>query len=238
MKNTCLLLFTDGREYLDKTLESFKRFLPWDFDDIILTDDSGNQRYQDSLYAKMEKFCDGPVTYLFHEERLGFARAIADTWKQIQPGIEWIFHLEDDYTLNRVLNLGDMIEIMKWNPHLVQLALMRQPWNEEEKRHGGIWQWHSTRGVEFTQKAMMGFASKPGARFEWYEHCGWMTTNPCLYPRWVADRGWPTDEGAGEGKMFRLMLQEDPQRRAAYFGNMQDRPMVEHIGHGRKGFGY
>lgn len=232
MRNTCLLIFTDGRDYIWPTLHSFAFLMRWKFDRIILTDDSANQEYHEKLLDKLRTFGNTGIEMRFNSQRLGFAQTIAGAWQNIPRSIEWIFHLEDDFVLKRDLDLGRMIDVMSANTYLVQLALVRQPWNEEEKKHGGIWQWHSTRGVDFFQKYM------PIGREPWFEHMGWFTTNPCLYPRWVVDHGWPCNEGAGEGKLMRELLAEDSARRAAYWGDMQDNPIVEHIGYGRKGFGY
>jgi hypothetical protein len=232
---TCLLIFTDGRDdYLERTFQSFSEKLDWQFDYVIMTDDSGDQGHADALKAKYKNFRGTEIWHRFNGERLGFARTIAEAWKAVPGDTEYVLHCEDDFLLNRYLDLGQMIEVMKLNPHLVQIALMRQPWNEEEKKHGGIWQWRSTLGVEFKQQSMM---SRFGDLY-WFEHCAWMTTNPCLYPRWVSNHGWPTDEGAGEGKIMRELLAEDPRRRSAYWGRMEDPPIVEHIGYGRKGTGY
>lgn len=39
---TCLLIFTDGRDdYLERTFQSFSEKLDWQFDYVIMTDDSG-----------------------------------------------------------------------------------------------------------------------------------------------------------------------------------------------------
>ena len=41
-----------------------------------------------------------------------------------------------------------------------------------------------------------------------------------------------------DDELMRELLEEDPKRRSAYYGHAGDRPLVEHIGIGRKGFEY
>jgi hypothetical protein len=234
----CLLVFTDGRDYIWETVQSFEAAIKDKFDYVFINDDSDSHAYRMRLHKHFNSFGGTPAAINSNPRRLGFAHNIAEAWKRIPPDVDYCFHLEDDFVAKKMIDIEEMAEVMNENPHLVQIALMRQPWSSEEKKYGGIVGYRSAQGVEFTEKSQeIMLRNKPWLS-HWYEHAGWLTTNPCLYPKWVADRGWPTDEGAGEGKMFRLLHEEDPRRRSAYWGRIADEPWVWHIGYGRNGYGY
>lgn len=195
--SVALLLISDGREeYLQATRRSAAVCLP-EFDQVVHIDDT-------------------------HHE-LGFAGAIQAGWDLIAT--DYVFHLEGDFTFNRPVPVDRMCEILAAYPHLVQLALLRQPWNPAERAAGGVWQQHPDSYTPWLQE--------PDA--EWLEHARFFTTNPCLYPRWVADRGWP-QVPQSEGLFGLRLFAEDPERRAAFWGNGEE--WVTHIGQERAGHGY
>jgi hypothetical protein len=112
-----LLVISDGREeYLHRTLESAREHLP-DPDVFIHVDD----RYH----------------------KLGFAGAIQKGWQlAVDAGVDWLIHLEQDFTFNQPVDVPAIVEVLDRHPHLVQMALLRQPWNRAEKAAGGIVQMH------------------------------------------------------------------------------------------------
>ncbi len=116
-----------------------------------------------------------------------------------------------------------MIAALDAHPHLVQTALLRGPVNERERAAGGVIEQHPD---EYVTVNWQGHA--------WREHRHNVTTNPCLWPRWVVERGWPLIDQS-EGHFGIQLFSEDPRRRAAYWGTGVD---VEHIGHERTGTGY
>lgn len=108
--------------------------------------------------------------------------------------------------------------------YLVQMALIRQPWNDEEKAAGGI---VALLPDVYEQQRAGGHA--------WREHRRHFTTNPCIYPRWVAERGWP-DRPESEGHFGIELLASNPAFRSGYWGEGEE--WVTHIGDVRTGHGY
>ena len=197
----CLLLIGDGRDaYRERTLASLFTALPA-FDDFVEIDD--------------------------REHRLGFAGAIQRGWDRVlQTGCEYVFHREADFTFNDEVPLLKMCGILKRDPRLVQIALLRQPWNEQEKAAGGIMQLHPE---DYTEQ-------RHGDAV-WTEHRRNFTTNPSIYRAKLCERGWP-QESESEGKFGLQLMAEDPEARFAFWGGKNDPPLVEHIGAERKGTGY
>lgn len=188
----------------------------------------GRDAYHDASLGSLEENLPDP-DYVIRvddpEHRLGFAGAIQAGWDRVlQTDAEWVWHGELDFTLNRPVPLDDMIAVLQGNRHLTQLALLRQPWNRAEKLAGGIWQQHPdsyTRHGTWPR--------------QWMEHARHWTTNPCLYPRWVAERGWP-QVPQSEGMFGLKLFAEDPARRAAYWGAGEE--WCTHVGQERAGTGY
>jgi hypothetical protein len=114
---------------------------------------------------------------------------------------------------------------MDTHPHLVQMALLRQPWNEHERAAGGIVQMYP----EDYEPRM----DLQGC--QWLEHRRHFTTNPSLVPTWVLRSGWPSPPES-EGRFGINLFASDPKLRAGYWGDGSE--WVEHIGRQRVGVGY
>lgn len=216
-----LLVITDGRQdCLRRTLESFELSVDTAVIDqrVVVNDCTENPeftRWVDTLGF------DHHLRPL--QQRRGFAGAIAAGWAMVGD-TDYVFHLEDDFVLQRHVDLKLMMEVLGERPRLAQMALRRQAWNEDEIRAGGVVEFRPSEFVDCTDR---------GA--DWLEHRCFFTTNPSLLPGWVVARGWPQVQYS-EG-VFSLSLLEDPQVACAYWGRRQDPPWVHHIGV-RAGVGY
>lgn len=169
---------------------------------------------------------DAVVTIDDREHSLGFAGAIAEGWDAVlTSGCDWCFHLELDFVFHRPVEIDRMIGVLEARPHLAQMALKRQPWNDAERQAGGIVELHPAdfsdhaRGVD-----------------RWLEHRRFWTTNPSVYSTSWCERGWP-ECAASEG-VFTHRLLVDPDLRFGMWGDRTDPPRVEHIGEHRQGVGY
>lgn len=141
---------------------------------------------------------------------------------ELGSGQPWIVHLEDDFTFNQPVDLVAMQNLMRANPHMAQLALLRQPWYENEIAAGGIFQANPER---FTQHD------------GWVGHRAFWTSNPHLTRRsFLARHQWPTRQWS-EGRFGREVL-KDRQLELGFLGTLDDPPRVTHIGVERAGRGY
>ncbi len=198
--NFAVLLISDGRaDYRERTLASAKEMLP-------------------------EPACLIEIDDSDHE--LGFAGAIQAGWERvIQKEVDWVFHLEADFTFERRVPVQRMAAVLKRHPELAQVCLKRQAWNDSEQAAGGI--------VEANPDAYRQHVDE-GDIFTTHRLC--FSTNPCLYPAALCYQGWPQVEHS-EG-IFTHRLLEDPDCCFAYWGGKFDPPMVTHIGEERAGRGY
>ncbi|WP_373067550.1 glycosyltransferase [Gemmatimonas sp.] len=219
-----LLVITDGREeYLRRTVASAEaNLLPSEeIAERWMFDDTGDDDYRADLANEFPRFrvfgCGG---------RRGFGGAIRAAWASLRlhSKAEYVFHLECDFTFNRAVNLDDMQDLLGIRPNLAQVALRRQPWNDEEHRAGGIVEQHPE---SYEETRFFNLA--------WLEHSRFFTTNPCMYRRELMSLRWP--EGAQSEGMFGLALKASGMN-FAYLGARDSSPWVHHIGDERVGSGY
>ncbi len=233
-RRICVLVFTDGRQgLLERTMRSFTNIMGAGHlvENTIIVDDSGDEEY----HRWLKQRCDNDLhrdepergKLVIHPSRLGFAGTIHDTWvNHVPKDTDFIFHLEDDFELlpEPKTSFADMCAILEQNPHLVQVALVRQPWNTAEKEAGGLLK---VKPENFIQRETGGIP--------WIEQSSWFTTNPCLYRADLIKRIWPW-EANSEG-IFTIRLR-DAGFSFGYLGKLEDPHRVMHIGEQRIGGGY
>jgi Glycosyl transferase family 2 len=217
-----LLVITDGRvDCLERTLASFEEYIGWDqVGDRVLVNDCPDRDFRRYVNRLSFDIHVAPQT-----RRRGFAGAIAAGWNVLDGRDEWVFHLEDDFVFTRPVDLAAMRSVLERRPHLAQMALRRQPWNDAERAAGGVVEQHPTDYADCTDGTHV-----------WLEHRRFFTTNPSLYPAWVRRGGWP-GVAQSEG-IFSHQLFTDPQTACGFWGSRTDDPWVIHIGAERTGTGY
>lgn len=221
-----LLVITDGRkDCITRTIPSALEQL----DDRLVTerwiyDDSGDSAHRAWLADTFPRF-----QLVWHPAgRQGFGGAIREAWHilRARSNEPFVFHLEDDFTFNRTVDLPAMLGVLVDHPHLVQLALRRQPWNPQECAAGGIVEQHPHDYIDRTDGTN-----------HWLEHRRFFTTNPSLYRRSLCHEGWPDVEHS-EGHFGIDLLAKHPDWRFGFWGARDSGEWVTHIGHQRNGTGY
>lgn len=211
-----LLVMTDGRiEYIHQTISSADSMLKGPIIKKWMHDDSGDEEHRKWLRSSFPTF-----THIGEGPRKGFGGAYAFAWKTLSTESEaqFIFSLEDDFTFNRPIPLEDMAQVLITNPHIYQMALRRQAWNQEEIKAGGVIERWPDDFKEVEQGGLV-----------WLEHRRYYTTNPNLHQRSLLDKQWPTTKDA-EGHFGIKIFSDDPLAKCGYWGKKTDTPWVQHIG--------
>lgn len=229
--SVAVLVITDGRDgYLASSLHSAMAQVTGPITEWWMYDDTGDDTYRAGLerrWPTFEHFNAGP--------RQGFGGAIAAAWAHLakHSAADKVFHLEADFTFHRPVDLGQLAGVLDERPHLAQMALVRQAWNDAEAAAGGV-----------LQRARDAFTPcSDYAGRAWLEHRLFWTTNPSLYRRSLLDVGWPPGDQS-EGVFGLRLLEggtpevEPAEVRFGYWGRLDDGPWVEHIGRNRVGTGY
>lgn len=212
-----LVVVTDGRrECIGRTLPiALNRLKGLPVVRTVICDDSGDIEYQAWLrlrFPDAELHCGG--------KRLGFAGNVRRAWDAaLGSGQPWTFWLEDDFILDRDVDLAAMAAVLTDHPTVAQMALRRQPWFQAELDAGGIIERNPT-----------GYTDRAG----WLEHREFWTTNPHLIHRdTLAQHEWP-NRPHSEAMFAKEILRD---RSSGYWGSRTDAPWVTHIGE-RGGTGY
>lgn len=234
------LVFTDGRDdLLDRTIESYRENVSTTVDSmIVIHDDTGDKahaqrldrRYRDAVVIPMRPWM----------QRRGFGGAISYAWQFVAgwnstssppERVRYLFHLEDDFTFSRPVDLDVLSAFLDAHREVAQVALRRQAWNSAEIAAGGVVELHPEEYVE------QSWSGPYDVDYPWLAHRLFWTTNPSLYRASILDVGWPDGEQS-EGQFTARLLAERPETRFAYWGARSDAPWVEHIGATRVGTGY
>lgn len=220
-----LLMLTDGRQScFEATIANAGHYLPSSSAPMVVVNDCPeNPDYQGWLKWRVGTFASviPPLA-----ERRGFAGAIQAGWDRVQDmDADFVFHLEDDFAIQRHVPLAMMADVLEMEPGIVQVALQRQPWNSLEQAAGGV---VAANPTDFTEELVAGVNLLTHRRF--------FTTNPNLYRVGLCQRGWPQAPHS-EGLFALDLFAEDPTNRSAYLGGRFDAPWVQHTGQ-RSGAGY
>ncbi len=221
---TALLVITDGRDdYLADCIASARENLRGPITERWMFDDTGDDDYRQRLHVLYPEFL-----HINGGPRQGFGGAIRTAWSHLRgkSHARFVFHLEQDFTFNRPVDTLDMARVLDRHPHLLQLALRRQPWNATEEAAGGI--------VETFPDA---YEERRDGNDCWLEHRLFFTTNPCLYRRSLMAHDWPEGDQS-EGHFGQRRFTEDLECRSGYWGSRVSGEWVHHIGRERAGIGY
>jgi glycosyltransferase involved in cell wall biosynthesis len=245
-----VLIMTDSRDHLlARTVRSFAEQVFGNIVEIwVMVDGDGARwRVAEVVYRSMGL----RRAYMVHErvigngQRNGFGGAIRYAWEHLATYSEadYVFHLEDDFTFNRQVDLDAMAKVLIHNPHLAQMALRRQAWNEAERAAGGVIEQHPDDYVDCSAVAVSTRSGELAIRVDWLEHTRFFTTNPCMYARRTAALpgqpatfdAWPA--GPNSEGHYGILLREAGYR-FGFWGRREDAPWVHHIGDERAGNGY
>lgn len=218
-----LLVMTDGRDdLLARTLPVATAHVP--HTRLLVHDDTGDYRHRLALSDQWRHL---GAEVIGGDTRRGFGGAISAAWAHLERAVEpFVVHLEDDFILGRPFDWLDLADTLIRHPHLVQLALRRQPWNPAEIAAGGVIEQHPD---DYTECRDAGGV--------WLEHTRFFTTNPSIYRRAMCAEGWPTGDRS-EGVFTHRIRTNHPDWRFAYWGARSSGEWCEHIGHQRAGTGY
>ena len=139
--------------------------------------------------------------------RRGLTANLAQTWGALTPDDEWVFHVEEDFLIHDA-PLAEMAATLDAFPFVANMVLVRQPWNQVERRFGSV------------LPTIPGLVDRGG----WQEHRRGFWLNPFVAHASLLRSLCPgveqklTDQCLARGLSF------------GYYGGRDDEPRCEHIG--------
>lgn len=161
--------------------------------------------------------------YVVGQGNLGYTPSMQKLWTYLgsrKDAFDHVFMVEDDFLFERDVDLGRMADVLDEQPHLTQVALLRDAFYPAEREKDGILGWPAS---SFEGQSINGDA--------WLEHRNFWTANPSLFRRSLTHQPWPS--GKSSERLFADALFRDPGNRSAFWGAGE--PWVRHLGEVRAG---
>jgi len=210
-----LLIFHDGRnDYLEKTLQSFsENVMVIPKYSLIVNDSSNEEGIEIAAWFGVQKA-------LKTGGGCGIFRAVELAWDYVRtnwPEVEFIWHQENDFTYNQVIDVSAMQRVIA-NKHVMQVALKRQAWYKHEVKYG-----------DFMKQLN---AIKPQSLLDYnvngidvVTHREFFSNNPCLYRIENMPKKYESEY------LIRSHLKKVDERwTCTFLGRLKDEPLVTHIG--------
>lgn len=154
--------------------------------------------------------------------QLGMSGAVNAAWQwALGENLDYLFHVEEDFVFRRDFSLAAMVFALCWARNACQMVLKRQPWSPEEQAHGDI----AAMGYPISQQDMH---TDTLGTVRWATHKRIFSLNPCLLPFAIFRNPYPAGNEAEFTTHMRSLGKE-----FAFFGGIDDPPIVEHVGHQR-----
>lgn len=188
-----IVLSTGRKKYLERTLAAIDEHLRPRHAELFIFDDS--------------------VT------RLGQCAAYGECWKYAAASdYEWTVVFEEDYVCLRPLDVGHMSDILRAQPHLLQLTLMRQAWLREVEFGSYVAKdpgWYERKTGRVTHH---GFNTITDVDAEWIETTRNWANAPTLFRTSLArEFEWPSEPGC-ETTIGPRMLERYPEGKFGILG--------------------
>jgi hypothetical protein len=212
----CVIIINDGRnDYLAQSLKSFSEnviFPEGSEVTKILIDDWPEERDEQTIKKLCKKHKVDKV--VFNETNLGVNETVRKVWSLIPEDVDYVFHQENDFVYLEKVEIKTLMKVLD-NPIIVQCALVRQAWFDDEKHAGSLMK---TRPERWRSANVSGT--------DIVIHRDHFTFNPSLYKKhWVQDV-FPF----GEYQLKDFYLRKNPGLYFSYLGTKEDNHRILHIG--------
>lgn len=206
--------------YLRRALASLDKHATYPWERRVIFSDWGPSDELVTIATEHGFTVEGPNV------RLGYTKSMQAMWMYLRRlPVDHVFLTEDDFVLDRPIDVGLMSQVLHEHPELIQLALLRAPFYPAEMDPASIL---GHPREEFTPR-------ENGAGTAWLEHRRFFTANPMLMRRSLARQPWP-EAMHSEAVFGRRLFRHDKRAQSAFWGTGD--PWITHIGEVRGGGGY
>jgi hypothetical protein len=208
------------RGYLERSLASLAAHVSGPIVQKVLYSD-----WDSRVAFGLEQIAGRHGFYVAGGGHYGYTASMQRLWRYVASRAlgPHVFLTEDDFIYGRDVDLGQFVDVLETQPHVMQVALLREPTYQSEIDRGGILGW-----------PVESFAHQRQNGHRWFEHRNYWTANPSLFRRSLTSVPWP--DGKSSERLFAEALFRDTQAVAAHWG--EGEAYVRHIGEVKAGAGY
>lgn len=205
--------------YLRQALASLDEHIRHPWERRVIFSDWGQQPGLAEIAAEYGFDVAGPPV------RVGYTKSMQSMWRYIHgTRADHLFVTEDDFLIDRDVDIEQMSTVLEEHPHIAQMALLRGPFYEAERDPATL-----------LGHPLDAFAQKTnGDGTAWLEHSRFFTANPMLMRRSLTSLPWPSSRHSEA--VFGRQLFRRRDVRAAFWGTGE--PWISHIGEVRGGADY
>jgi hypothetical protein len=221
----CLFILGNGRKgYLERTVASWEANLIQEPKHKIIFDDSGDARY---LRWLNDKYGDRFTIVPIGNRAMGQNQAIRFIFDYISNlDVDYVVEIEEDWMLNRPLDVNEIINVLEENPHIVQMRIPRvvwyAPYHVLDINAGSLLQHHMNIPGTTTKKME-----------KWYEWRGefyFWSHNPSVFRKSICTTIYNNGNAKDHELMFGKELLADQKSTAGFWATNPYDAYITHIG--------
>jgi hypothetical protein len=230
MLKFCWFILGNGRKgYLERTIASWETNLIGDVKYKIIFDDSGDTKYLDWLNKSFgDRFKIVPVG----AKPLGQVAALGFIFRYIKElDVDYVLQLEEDWMLNRPLDISRIAKVLHDNPNILQMRIPRVVWYAPYHNTDII---HGSNLLKVVNLPWTKTKLRNNEQDSWYEWRGdfyFWSHNPSVFGKKILDERYDsiTDEWH-ELYFGKLLFKKYPRGSSGFWAKNPYDAYVNHIG--------
>ena len=230
MLKFCWFILGNGRKgYLERTIASWESNLIGDVDHKIIFDDSGDAKYVDWLNKTFgDRFKVVPVG----EKSLGQTAALGFIFKYIKElDVDYVLQLEEDWMLNRPLDISRIATVLRDNPNILQMRIPRVVWYAPYHLEDIYYGSGLLHNVNLPGTKTKFCSNDQDSWYEWRGDFYFWTHNPNLFGKKILDESYESITNEYHEHSFgQLLLKKYPKGSSGFWARNPYDAYVNHIG--------
>lgn len=226
----CWFILGNGRKgYLERTIASWESNLIGDVEHKIIFDDSGDAKYVDWLNKSFgDRFKIVPIS----AESVGQTAALGFIFRYIKElDVDYVLQLEEDWMLNRPLDLSRIATVLEDNPNVLQMRIPRvvwyAPYHVADINHGSSL-------LHYVNLPRTKTKIRNNDQDSWYEWRGnfyFWSHNPNVFSKKILDESYESITDEYHEQTFGLLLMKKyPKGLSGFWAKNPYDAYVNHIG--------
>jgi hypothetical protein len=226
----CWFILGNGRKgYLERTIASWESNLIGDVEHKIIFDDSGDAKYVKWLNKTFgDRFTIVPVA----AKSVGQVAALGFIFQYIkQLDVDYVLQLEEDWMLNRPLDISRIATVLQENPNILQMRIPRVVWYAPY--HVADLHYGSSLLQYFNHPRTKTFIRK-NDKDSWYEWRGdfyFWSHNPSIFGKKILDETYESITEPNHEQSFGMfLLKKYPEGASGFWAKNPYDAYINHIG--------